>query len=278
MIVQGQSMLPTILPGSFIILQQAPPYEVGDIVAFNMVYGSSRKIVVHRIIEETDNGKWIMQGDNNEKRDAGYYTEEDVIGELRLAVPAVGDMLTYMRNPTVMVVLIVVAAAIQMEQNRRKKKNIKIRKIRRGIKEKPSILLEKPEIKKKPKKAGYTIFFAALGLNTITYLLTQISIAAGIKAQGDMLTGFLFNMFEQSNASTIAFGFYFVMITGAYFLAKSTQTKKEWAEYKYQQKNIVPKKGATPVHTIAQIVLILYLLMGSFHIITIWGDFATIIN
>lgn len=269
-------MLPNILPGSLVIVQQDSPYEVGDIVAYTAKQGSARKIVVHRIIEETDDGRWIMKGDNNENRDGGYYTEEDVIGKLWLAVPEVGNILTFMRNPVVLVVLISVAAVLQMEQNRRKKHKERLQNLRLGIKNKPP-LLEKQELKKTPKKPGYAVFFAALGLNILTYVMTQISIAAGIPAKGDVLTGFLFNTFEQSFASTLAFGLYFVMITGAYFAAKSAQTKSEWKGAKYPKYEI-PQKNSNPVHIIAQIFLILYILMGIFHLVTIWGDFATIIN
>ena len=67
MIVQGQSMLPTILPGSFIIIQQEPPYQVDDVVAYNMVHERIGQIVVHRIIEYDPIARdVIMQGDNND--------------------------------------------------------------------------------------------------------------------------------------------------------------------------------------------------------------------
>ena len=82
MIVQGNSMLPTILPGSFIITQQEPTYEVDDVVAYTMVQERARQIVVHRIIEyDPADRDFILQGDNNPKRDAGTYTQEDFIGK-----------------------------------------------------------------------------------------------------------------------------------------------------------------------------------------------------
>ena len=69
-IVQGQSMLPTILPGSFIITQADPTYEVDDIVAFNFSQEGVSQRVVHRIIEyDPEDQDFIMQGDNNPKPD-----------------------------------------------------------------------------------------------------------------------------------------------------------------------------------------------------------------
>ena len=58
-------MLPTILPGSFIITQQEPTYEVDDVVAINYVHEKARQIVVHRIIEYDPAGRdFTTQGDN----------------------------------------------------------------------------------------------------------------------------------------------------------------------------------------------------------------------
>ena len=64
-------MLPTIVPGSLVVAKAAPEYGVGDIVAYELREGSASKIVVHRIMEVTPQG-FIIQGDNNPKKDYAY--------------------------------------------------------------------------------------------------------------------------------------------------------------------------------------------------------------
>ena len=72
LIVDGNSMLPTILPGSFIITKQESSYNVDDIVAFYLRGGNLQKIVVHRIIDDTEYG-FKIQGDNNKDPDPGFF-------------------------------------------------------------------------------------------------------------------------------------------------------------------------------------------------------------
>src|SRR3989304_6440445 len=68
MLVQGQSMLPTILPGSMVIAKAAPDYQIGDIVAYEQKEGGSSKTIVHRIIDVDEKG-FVIQGDNNPRKD-----------------------------------------------------------------------------------------------------------------------------------------------------------------------------------------------------------------
>ena len=58
LLVEGQSMLGTIEPGSFVVLKAQESYEVGDIIGFSTDIQSafSGRNVVHRIIEERDDG------------------------------------------------------------------------------------------------------------------------------------------------------------------------------------------------------------------------------
>ena len=139
MMVQGESMLPTILPGSFVITKEAPLYEIDDIVAFLQKEGGLKKIVVHRIIDETPQG-FSIKGDNNPRKDPGYHTEDVILGKVVFATPYVGDVLDSLRNPIVLISSAVVMVALQMEQDRRKKRKEKIRRIRLGITKKSSTI------------------------------------------------------------------------------------------------------------------------------------------
>lgn len=57
------SMLPVLNPSVWMILT-TEPVSIGDIAIFDPKDGRGRT-VVHRIIGETEDGKWIFQGDNN---------------------------------------------------------------------------------------------------------------------------------------------------------------------------------------------------------------------
>ena len=114
-------MLPTILPGSLVIAQAQLEYQIDDIVAFSQREGIAQRIVVHRIIDETERG-FIIKGDNNPKKDPGFHTSDIILGRVVLAAPYVGDLLGAMRDPLVLIITGLVLAVIQMEQSRRKKK------------------------------------------------------------------------------------------------------------------------------------------------------------
>jgi len=189
MMVQGSSMLPTILPGSLVVAKAAPEYGVGDIVAYELREGGASKIIVHRITEVTDKG-FVIQGDNNPKKDIGYPGEDVILGTVLFSTPFVGDLLGMFKNPLVLVVAAVIIFGVQMEQKNRKERKEKRRCIRLGI---PYISSKSRKTSKKRKKPDYSMFFAAIVFNVVTFILTQISIEDGIKPQGDMITGFLYN-------------------------------------------------------------------------------------
>ena len=76
-------MLPTILPGSFVVIKEAPSYQIDDIVAFTQESGRLQKTIVHRIIDETEQG-FVIKGDNNARKDAGFPTADDIRGKVLL--------------------------------------------------------------------------------------------------------------------------------------------------------------------------------------------------
>src|SRR3990172_9830433 len=66
LIVQGNSMLPTILPGSLVITKQAESYHIDEIVAYDEGEDFRHKIVVHRILDITDDG-FLIKGRSEER-------------------------------------------------------------------------------------------------------------------------------------------------------------------------------------------------------------------
>jgi len=269
-------MLPTILPGSFIITQQESSYAVDDVVAYKYDQESTKQIVVHRIIEyNAEDRDFILQGDNNPKRDAGTYTNEEIIGEVKAVVPFVGDALSLMRNPVILIVLVGISAIWQMEQSKKKKKKEELRKRRLGLSPQTK---QDSLAKKRPKKQSYTLFFAAMGMNILIFIGNQTSISSGIMPEGDALTGFLFKLLEPSIATTVTFFIYFMGIIGLYFIAKRYEVKTSVSQQKALKRGLVLKKKSSGMVIAAHIFWTLFLLVGFLYLITIWGDFLPIPN
>ncbi len=278
-------MLPTIQPGSLVIAQAQLEYQIDDIVAFAQREGSAQRIVVHRIIDETERG-FIIKGDNNPKKDPGYHTSDIILGKVVLAAPYVGDLLGAMRDPLVLIITGLVLAVFQMEQSRRKKKKEKLRRIRLGITKQTASILE--EGKKKQKKPNYVLFFAAIGINIITYLAVMYSIAStGFRPGGDVVTGFLFNMFESTYANTISFAIYLVFIIGLYFLAKLYEVKayrtkayrsKTSSSRKMSKMQLILGKDYNPMLAVASFLWLLFILMSMYHLMAITNDLISILG
>lgn len=278
LMVQGQSMLPTILPGSLVIVKQTAPYQIDDIVAYFLREGQAAKIVVHRIMDETPRG-FVIQGDNNPKKDKGYPTEDNIIGKVVFATPYVGDLLVLLRNPALLMGTAVVMAGIQMEQGRRKKRKERLRRIRLGITRTSKTVLEHKS-KKKPKKPNYSLFFAAIAFNIFTYVALQFSIGSHIVPKGDMVTGFLFSTLEVSMASTVAFGLYLLFIIGLYFVAKLYEAKSPRTNSTIRKKSslkLLLGKDSNPMLAVVQFLWLLFIIMSLYHLITIYGDVATVL-
>jgi len=179
MMVQGKSMLPTILPGSLVVSKQAPEYHIGDIVAYEQREGDLSKVIVHRIIDVTDRG-FIIQGDNNPSKDVGYPTEAVILGKVMFSTPYVGDIIGMFKNPIVLIVAAGILFAVQTSQKKRKERKEKLRCIRLGIPYIPAKLHKTP---KKMKKPDYSMFFAAIFFNILTFILIQISIENNIRPE-----------------------------------------------------------------------------------------------
>ncbi len=206
LLVQGQSMMPTIEPGSFVILKEKEKYEIDDIVGYSTAVDGpfSGRNIVHRIMDERKAG-FIIKGDNNPKNDPGIVSPDDIFGEVIFFTPFAGYLLIFIRNPLVMGVLAV--AVMMMQFGRKKKKKPKLE-----VEQKP----------KKKRKLDYVLFAPALIINLVTYVLIQVSFEAGIDfPRADPFTAFLYSISDVYFASTASFAVYFLLILGFYYIAKT---------------------------------------------------------
>ena len=276
-LVSGQSMHPTILDGSLVIAKQSLPYQVGDIIAF---YSQENKInIVHRIIEITGNDSFITKGDNNNKPDPGAYTNEDIFGEVVFATPYVGSLLELLRNPIVLLFSAVILVAIQMIQKNRKEKKEKMRRILLGL-PKPDPKAKNKQ-KKAPSKPNYSIFLMAMIINIATFALLQIAISHELVPGGDMVTGFLFNIFNSAIASTLSFSLYFIFILALYSATKKNTQKAKYQTWAYsqshsQQVHVKTKKSVVPALT--QFLGIMFILMSFYHLISFAPQVLPLLN
>lgn len=112
-IVESGSMEPTILTGSLVIIRPATTYSVGDVVTFEST--SADVPTTHRIIgvrEEAGQTFFMTKGDANEEADTQETALRSVIGKVVIAVPYVGFILDFARQPIGFGLLIVLPALL----------------------------------------------------------------------------------------------------------------------------------------------------------------------
>ena len=257
-IVQGNSMLPTILPGSLVITKTSPHYEIDDIVSYPEPE-NPKKIIVHRIIEETEQG-FMIKGDNNKQKDPGVHPADTILGKVVFATPYVGYILGLLRNPLLMMIIAIISIAIQSDRKRRKKKI-------EGIKEEPS----------KPKKPDYSLFYVAIVANLLTYALIQVSLVLEVKPRADVLTNYLFKMFEPSFASTISFAAYFLFIIGVYYMSKTYKPKESPTKKQNRGMKLLFQES-NPMHMAAQLLWVLFVMSAAVQMFAMVQDLIPVLS
>ena len=279
LLVFGQSMLPAIQPGSMVIIKKQSSYQIDDIVSYTVPQGPFTKNIVHRIIDETNQG-FVIKGDNNQANDEGFHRAEDINGKVIFSTPYVGDVLELFRNPIFMFVSSIVVFVIDSEQKRRKKRKEKIRRLQLGLS--PEIKKEKNTKQKKPKKADYRLFVVAIIFNILTYAVIQVSLSYNISIEGDTITGFLYKILEPYNASTISFALYFLFILGLYYSSKVYEkkiSKKIPATSKDSKSmSMLVGKNFNPVLLGTQFLLVLFIIMSVFHLFSIGTELIEVVT
>jgi len=177
----GESMQPTIQPGSLVIVKSLPSYDNGDIVAFVNSGGIN---IVHRIIEVTQDG-YVTQGDNNSYEDAPII-HEVIKGKVALVIPYMAYVGLFMQTPIGIAMIAIMTIVMLLPKSKSKSKatiNIKLSKL---------------------VKIGLVI----IGIH---FVIEQIATSMNLVISNP-LTG----LFEQSFASTLVFAlwlFGFIVIS-----------------------------------------------------------------
>jgi signal peptidase I len=192
----GESMLPTIQPGSLVIVKSQPSYDNGEIVAFVNSGGIN---IVHRIIEVTDVG-YVTQGDNNSFKDAPI-VDEDIKGKIALIIPYMAYVGLFMQTPIGLAMMAIMIIVMLLPKSKSKSKSIsKLKTKSNGF---VSIKITKLV------KIGLVI----IGIH---YVIEQIAVAMNL-----VISNPLSGYFEPSFASTLTFA---IWLFG--FIAISLVSKK----------------------------------------------------
>lgn len=134
MIVQTESMEPTIMTGEMIWIRGVAPSDVrvGDIITFNIpptvaaaFAGTEATTITHRVIDITYNSddtlSFKTKGDNNPVEDIWTVTGDMLVGRYQMQVPYLGPVLTAVRTPigiaTVLAVIILVVGLPEIKKH-----------------------------------------------------------------------------------------------------------------------------------------------------------------
>lgn len=98
----GVSMQPRFHSGDLAILRPAAKYRVGDIVAYHST--ALRTVVMHRIVA-IHRGQYTFKGDNNSWLDPAPVPADELIGKLRVRVPAGGTWFKRVTSPATLAAL-----------------------------------------------------------------------------------------------------------------------------------------------------------------------------
>ena len=110
-IVNGNSMEPVYHRGDLVIVSTAGRYGVGDIVTYrHPVIGQ----IIHRIVEENDDGRFVTKGDNNSWLDPYLPSQADVVGKSWIHVPSAGKLVGWLKSPIGLAILIGAMGVIVM--------------------------------------------------------------------------------------------------------------------------------------------------------------------
>jgi signal peptidase len=102
-LVAGNSMEPTIRPGSLVVVMSRAEYGVGDVVAYRIPDGNpgAGDNVIHRIVGGAADAGFIVRGDNTGAPDIWRPGPWEIVGAAWLIVPDGALPLLFLRSPIV---------------------------------------------------------------------------------------------------------------------------------------------------------------------------------
>lgn len=109
-IVNGNSMYPTLHRGDLVLVRRAESYSPGQIAAYRYPDVGT---VIHRVVG-TAGDRLIFKGDHNSWTDGYRPTPAEVIGSYWLKIPKIGGLIGNMRSPLEFAILAMVIGAVSL--------------------------------------------------------------------------------------------------------------------------------------------------------------------
>ena len=130
-VVKSGSMEPELSVHDVIVVCPQDSYEVGDVV----VYQSKTSLVVHRIIQITDDNMFITQGDANNTPDEAPISIDNIKGEVTFSIPLLGLIVRFFQSAfgTLLLLALAVWLYIRSLLNEKAEKQKKMEEIRQEI-------------------------------------------------------------------------------------------------------------------------------------------------
>jgi signal peptidase len=99
--VDGHSMDPTYHFGDLAIVRRQSSYKIGDPVAYKIPKGEfgAGALVIHRLIGGNGKTGFITRGDNRNINDPWHPKTKDVVGRVRIDMPALGTQMAKFTRP-----------------------------------------------------------------------------------------------------------------------------------------------------------------------------------
>ena len=105
--IQTGSMSGTMEIGDMIIIKDTGDYKIGDIITF--LPDGAVIPTTHRIINYTESGDFVTKGDANNIKDTDNTTKEQILGEVVMHLPKLGQFASWIKQEGWMYIIATVA-------------------------------------------------------------------------------------------------------------------------------------------------------------------------
>jgi signal peptidase len=100
-IVSGESMLPSLRAGDFVLAVKDRAYRTGDVVAFRVPRADpgGGTLVIHRVVGGSARDGFVIKGDNRQFRDPWMPKGREIAGKPLVTIPRLGLLFVFLRAP-----------------------------------------------------------------------------------------------------------------------------------------------------------------------------------
>ena len=101
LVIQSGSMEPNYRVGSLVYVKpvDAAELEVGDVITFELGNGVRGTHRIVEVLKENDALSFKTKGDSNDHVDANPVQPQNIVGQVKFAIPFLGFLIAYMQHP-----------------------------------------------------------------------------------------------------------------------------------------------------------------------------------